>query len=66
MSILHVARMGRYSSDHAVCEYAERIWKVAPLAIEPDESGAAFDPSRPNPNTSVPAIEIPAEGGHCA
>jgi len=40
MSIVNVARMGRFSSDRAVREYAERIWKVKPVAIEPDETAA--------------------------
>ena len=31
MSILSVARMGRFSSDRAVREYCEKIWHVAPL-----------------------------------
>ncbi|KPK43812.1 MAG: maltodextrin phosphorylase [Nitrospira bacterium SM23_35] len=31
MSILTVARMGRFSSDRAVREYCEKIWHVAPL-----------------------------------
>jgi starch phosphorylase len=31
-SILTVSRMGFFSSDRAVREYAERIWKIAPLS----------------------------------
>ncbi|MBI5897399.1 MAG: glycogen/starch/alpha-glucan phosphorylase, partial [Desulfobacterales bacterium] len=30
-SILNTARMGRFSSDRAVMEYAEKIWHVQPL-----------------------------------
>ena len=31
MSILNVARMGKFSSDRAVREYAEHIWHLEPL-----------------------------------
>ncbi len=30
-SILNVARIGRFSSDRAIREYAEKIWRVSPL-----------------------------------
>jgi starch phosphorylase len=34
MSILSVARMGHFSSDRAIHEYASEIWKVSPLAVK--------------------------------
>jgi len=33
MSILNVARMGKFSSDRSVREYAEKIWNVEPVPI---------------------------------
>jgi starch phosphorylase len=30
MSILNVARMGKFSSDRAIKEYCEEIWRVGP------------------------------------
>jgi starch phosphorylase len=33
MAISNVAGMGPFSSDRAVHEYAEDIWKVAPVPV---------------------------------
>ncbi len=34
MSILNVARMGKFSSDRAILEYCKDIWKVQPVSVE--------------------------------
>jgi len=35
-SVLNVARIGKFSSDRAVKEYAEKIWHVKPVKVEID------------------------------
>ena len=37
MSILNTARMGKFSSDRAIQEYCDKIWRVNPKPVELEE-----------------------------
>ncbi len=47
-AILNVARMGHFSSDRAVHEYAQRIWRIEPVRVDggPAPRRAAARPAR--------------------
>jgi starch phosphorylase len=37
MSVLNTARAGKFSSDRAIREYCEQIWKIRPVSIALDQ-----------------------------
>jgi starch phosphorylase len=63
MSILNVARMGKFSSDRAVREYAREIWAAEPVPIAL-EGGVEMSSGRLSMRASAPrSAGGPRRGG---
>jgi starch phosphorylase len=46
MSILNVARMGKFSSDRSIWEYSKHIWRVEPVPIKSEELVVKIQPTK--------------------
>jgi starch phosphorylase len=45
MCILNVARMGKFSSDRTIAEYAREIWRVKPVPVNSPQTASDASPS---------------------
>ena len=49
MSILNVAKMGKFSSDRTIQEYAKEIWRVSRVCLAGAFSSCEFSPAPARP-----------------
>jgi starch phosphorylase len=54
MSVLSCARSGHFSSDRAIREYCERIWKVRPVPVHLLHRASG---TRPHTDSRMPAVD---------
>ena len=45
MCILNVARMGKFSSDPTISDYAREIWRVKPVPVNGPQTASDASPS---------------------
>ncbi|HEY2917710.1 MAG TPA: glycogen/starch/alpha-glucan phosphorylase, partial [Candidatus Binatia bacterium] len=45
MCILNVVRMGKFSSDRTIADYAREIWRVKPVSVKSSRPFSEIDPS---------------------